>query len=131
VAAAVFATVGFAVSATVSARERLKEFALLRALGLSPKQLVSWLSLEQGVLVVLSLALGTLVGFVLTALVLPLVSLTQTGANTIPEVIILFPWEIVLKLELAVLAILGLTVLVMTALLRRIGLGSLLRLGDE
>ena len=131
VAAAVFATVGFAVSATVSARQRLKEFALLRALGLSPKQLVSWLSLEQGVLVVLSLALGTLVGVVLTALVLPLVSLTQAGANTVPEVIILFPWAIVLKLELAVLAILGSTVLVMTVLLRRIGLGSLLRLGDE
>ncbi|MGB7860770.1 MAG: FtsX-like permease family protein [Acidimicrobiia bacterium] len=131
VAAAVFATVGFAVSATVSARERLTEFALLRALGLAPRQLAAWLSLEQGVLVVLSLALGTLVGAVLTAAILPLVSLTQEGANAVPGVTVIFPWSTVFTLELAVLAVLGAMVIVMTLLLRRLGLGTLLRLGED
>lgn len=131
VAAAVFATVGFAVSATVSARERLTEFALLRALGLSPKQLGSWLSLEQGVLVAASLALGTLIGAVLTATILPLVSLTQSGANAVPGVEVIYPWTTIIQLDLAVLTVLGLMVLVMTFLLRRLGLGSLLRLGED
>ena len=131
VAAAVFATVGFAVSATVSARERVNEFGLLRALGLSSKQLAGWLSLEQGVLVIIALALGTLVGALLTALVLPLISLTQQGEHVVPEVIVVFPWQTVIQLQLAVLAILAVIVLMMTLLVRRLGLGALLRLGDD
>ena len=50
VAAGLFAVVGFIVSAAVSARERVTEFALLRALGLSSSQLSGWLSLENATL---------------------------------------------------------------------------------
>lgn len=131
VAAAVFAAVGFAVSATVSARERLVEFALLRAVGLSPRQLGWWLGLEQGVLVTVSLALGTGIGALLTAFLLPLVTLTQDGGPAVPDVIVMYPWPTILTLELAVVAVLGLIVAIMTALLRRVGLGSLLRLGED
>ena len=131
VAAAVFAAVGFAVSATVSARERLVEFALLRAVGLSPRQLGFWLSLEQGVLVVASVVSGTLIGVLMTALLLPLVTLTQDGGPPEPEVLVVYPWDAVIGMELAVLGVLGVIVLAMTILLRRVGLGSLLRLGED
>ena len=131
VAAAVFAAVGFAVSATVSARERMVEFALLRALGLSGRQLGIWLAVEQGALVLVSLGLGTLIGIVLTATLLPLVSLTQTGDPAVPAVIVEYPWTAIIGLELAVVAVLAVIVVVMTVLLRRVGLGSLLRLGED
>lgn len=131
VAAAIFASLGFAVSATVSARERLVEFALLRALGLSPRQLGRWLTLEQGVLVVAGLALGTLVGVVLASTILPLISLTQDGAQAIPPVVVVYPWRTIITMDLAVLAVLGVIVAFMTVLLRRTGLGSLLRIGDD
>lgn len=131
IAAAVFAAVGFAVSATVSARERMVEFALLRALGLTPRQLGWWLVLEQGALVLTSLALGTLVGWVLTTLVLPLVILTQDGELANPPVIVQYPWQAIAGLELAVVAVLGVIVTILSVALLRIGLGSLLRLGDE
>ena len=131
VAAAVFAAVGFAVSATVSARERLVEFALLRALGLSSRQLGSWLIIEQGVLTVVSLAMGTLIGLVLTGAILPLVTLTQDGQPAVPEVIVMYPWETIILLELVVVATLALIVAAMYFLLQRIGLGSLLRMGEE
>ena len=52
VVAGLFAVIGLAVSAAVSARQRRTEFALLRALGLSPDQLSGWLWLENGSLVV-------------------------------------------------------------------------------
>jgi hypothetical protein len=131
IAAAVFAAVGFAVSAAVSARERLTEFALLRAVGLTGRQLGVWLSSEQGVLVVLSLLFGTVVGFILTATILPLIAVTQSGDAPIPGVIVAYPWSIILTLEVVVLATLALIVLVMTLALRRMGLGSLLRLGED
>jgi hypothetical protein len=131
VAAAVFAAVGFAVSATVSARERLVEFALLRALGLSPRQLGSWLVLEQGALVVASLALGTAVGVLLTAVILPLITLTQSGGPAVPDVIVVYPWRTVVVLETSVLAVLAAIVAILTSVLRRVGLGSMLRLGED
>jgi hypothetical protein len=131
VAAAVFAAVGFAVSATVSARERLVEFALMRALGLSPRQLGVWLLLEQGVLVLLSLALGTALGALLTSTILPLVTLTQDGRTAVPEVIVQYPWPAIAGLEVAVVVVLAVIVSAMIILLRRIGLGSLLRMGED
>ncbi|HEX6301123.1 MAG TPA: ABC transporter permease [Acidimicrobiia bacterium] len=130
-AAGVFAAVGFAVSTTVSARERITEFALLRALGLSPRQLGSWMTLEQGVLVATSLGFGTLVGWLLTTFILPLVSVTQEGTRPVPDVAIVYPWDSVLGLELGLVAVLAVIVAAMTLLLRRLGLGFLLRLGDD
>jgi predicted lysophospholipase L1 biosynthesis ABC-type transport system permease subunit len=131
VAAAIFASVGFAVSAAVSARERLTEFALLRALGLSPRQLAGWLSLEHSVLVAFSLLMGTALGLLLAWLVLPLIAITQAARRAIPDVIVVYPWRSIVGLELAVTLVLVAVVAVLTMVLRRIGLGTLLRIGEE
>ena len=131
IAAATFAAIGFAVSATVSARERLTEIALLRALGLSPAQLGRWLAGEQAMLVLVSIGLGTSIGLLLTAVILPLVSLTQSGDPAFPPVEVLFPWDQILRLDIAILITLGIVVLAMTFTMRRIGLGSALRMGED
>jgi hypothetical protein len=131
VAAAVFAAVGFAVSATVSARERITEFGLLRALGLSSRQLGTWMTLEQGVLVISSLGFGTLVGWALTTVILPLVTVTQQGTRPIPDLTVVYPWDAVVVLEVSLVVVLAVIVAVMSLLLRRLGLGSLLRVGEE
>lgn len=131
IAAALFAIVGFAVSATVSARERLVEFALMRAVGLSNRQLSGWLALEQGVLIAVGLLLGTSTGALLTAAVLPQISLTQGGTPAVPQPTVAYPWETIVGFELAMIAALGAAVAAMTLSLRRLGLGSLLRLGED
>ena len=131
IAAAIFAAVGFAVSATVSARERVTEFGLLRALGLSPRQLGLWMTVEQGLLVVSSLALGTLVGWALTTVILPLISVTQGGTRAMPEVEIVYPWAAVFVIQAGLIIVLAAIVGVMTAVLRRRGLGTLLRMGED
>jgi len=131
VAAAVFAAVGLAVSATVSARERISEFALLRALGLSNPQLGAWLAMEQAALVALSLGLGTAIGLLLSWLALPLISVTQAGATPIPALTVEYPWSTILLLELVVVGSLTVILAVLIGLLRRLGLGSLLRLGID
>ena len=85
-AAALFAVVGFMVSAAVSARERITEFALLRALGLSSGQLSVWLSLENAALAAVSLATGTVLGLVIAWVVLPFITVTQGAATPFPPV---------------------------------------------
>lgn len=131
VAAAVFAAIGFAISAVISARERLVEFSLLQAIGLSPRQLRSWLLLEQAVLILLGLAMGTLVGWGLGRLVLPLVTLTQDGSPPVPDLITVYPWGTIAIFELVMLGVLLLVVTVLTAFVRRSGPQEALRFGEE
>lgn len=129
-AASVVTAIGFAVSGGVSARERATEFALLRALGLSSRQLGRWLAAEQALTVVVSIALGTLVGWLLSTAVLPLTSLTQEGAPVVPDARVVYPWRSIVLLDGILVAVLVLIVAVMTVALRRIGVGERLRSGD-
>ncbi|MFN8536541.1 MAG: FtsX-like permease family protein [Thermomicrobiales bacterium] len=131
IAAALVAILGFALSAAIAARERQAEFALLRALGLHPRQLVAWLSLEQGITVGLSLLGGLLLGLLLAWLVLPLVTLTQAGTTAVPATRVTIPWGTVALLVGGVLAVLVGIGAVLGALLRRIGLGGALRVAEE
>jgi len=93
VAAMLFAGIGFLVSSTVSTSERIGEFALLRALGLSTGQLAAWLSIESVFLLVIGLVAGSLLGLLLAWLVLPFATLTQTGIAPIPAPVVIVPWE--------------------------------------
>lgn len=92
IAAMLFAGIGFLVSSTISTSERIGEFALLRALGLSTRQLSLWLSIESVFLLVVGLVAGSLLGLLLAWLVLPFATLTQTGAAPVPAPIIEIPW---------------------------------------
>lgn len=129
VATAVLTGVGFAVNAAVSARERLAEFALLRAAGLSSRQLVGWLSLENVVLVGFGLLAGTALGSLLIWLILPLTALAQDATAAVPAVIVVYPWRTVLWFELGVVMVLMVAVAVLSAVLKRSGLEAILRVG--
>ena len=83
-------------TATVSANERLGEFALLRALGLSMRQLSWWLSIESLFLLIVGLVAGAILGAVLAWLVLPFTTLTQTGAEPVPAPAVVMPLGILL-----------------------------------
>jgi hypothetical protein len=131
VVAALFAVIGLVVSAAVSVRQRRTEFALLRALGLSPDQLSGWLWLENGSLVLVSLVCGTLLGLLIGWVVLPFVTVTQQAAVPFPPVIVEVPWAAIAVLELASALALVATLFVLTRVMRRSGLGSVLRMGED
>jgi hypothetical protein len=131
VAAALFAIVGLTVSAAVSARERRTEFALLRALGLSGRQLSGWLWLENGSLVFVSLLAGTGLGLLIGWLVLPFVTVTQRAAAPVPSVIVQVPWDRILLLEVVSALTLAGAVVLIGGALRRLGMGSILRMGED
>ena len=95
-AAMLFAGIGFLVSSTISTSERIGEFALLRALGLSTGQLSLWLSIESVFLLVVGLVAGSALGLVLAWLVLPFATLTQTGLAPIPAPEVVVPWQALL-----------------------------------
>lgn len=131
VATGLFAVVGLTVSAAVSARQRRTEFALLRAIGLSGRQLSGSLWLENGSLVLVSLLAGTSLGLLIGWLVLPFVTVTQRATAPIPPVMVHVPWDRILLLDLATALALGVAVVVIGAVLRRLGVGGTLRMGED
>ncbi len=131
VAAASFAVLGFVISAAVSARERVTEFALLRALGLSGGQLSAWLSLENATLAIISLVAGTLLGLLMAWVVLPFVTVTQGASTPVPPVEMHVPWTTIAALVAISAIVLAIAVVVLAWLLRRIGLASVLRMGED
>jgi hypothetical protein len=131
VVAGLFAVIGLAASAAVSARQRRGEFALLRALGLSGGQLSGWLWLENASLVVVSLLAGTGLGLLIGWVVLPYITVTQQATTPFPPVIVETPWSTILVLELLTAGALALTVIGLAAVLRRAGVGSVLRMGGD
>lgn len=129
--AIVFAGIGFFVSATVSTRERLGEFALLQAIGLSHRQLSAWVSMENAFLLLVGLLVGTGLGLVLAWVVLPFVTLTQEATRAVPPVEVIVPWGAYALLYLAAGAALAITVFVIGRLLGRVRVSGVLRSGGE
>jgi ABC-type antimicrobial peptide transport system permease subunit len=129
-AAIAFAAIGFLVSSTVSTTERLGEFALLRALGLSTRQLGLWLSVESVFLLVVGLFAGWLLGLGLAWLVLPFATLTQTGAAPVPAPEVVVPWGAIVPILVAVVGLFAASVLPVRRQLRDVELGGVLRAQD-
>jgi hypothetical protein len=107
VVAAAFAALGFALAAAVSARQRLPEYAVLRSLGVSTRELAATIVIENGLLIVLSLLSGTALGLVVARLVLPFLALNAAGGEAVPPVLVSVPWTTVLWIEVALLVALA------------------------
>ncbi len=113
VAALVFAAIGFLVTTTVSTQERLGEFALLKALGLTPRQLHRWLTLEGASLLAVGLLAGIVLGLVLAWLALPFATLTASGEAPVPApVVVVPPGAFVPTLALGVFLVVATAILV-------------------
>ncbi|MCP5099952.1 MAG: ABC transporter permease, partial [Chloroflexi bacterium] len=122
---------GFATHFYMSARQRAMSYGVLRAIGLSPRQLYTILTLEQVVLVLSGLAVGTGLGYMLNQLTLSDLPITLGGSAPVPPFIPQSGWQgvgqIYLTLAIAFLITLGLA----TILLWRSQLHQVLRIGEE
>ncbi|HKA69376.1 MAG TPA: FtsX-like permease family protein [Actinomycetes bacterium] len=130
-AALAFAAIGFTVNAAVSARERLTEFALLRALGVSSRQVFGLLGVEQAFLAVLGLAGGLVLGLVLAQLMVPLVVAASQATVVRPDVILVTNWAPLMVMLTTVVVVLATIVALLASGLRRRGLGATLRIGED
>jgi len=118
-------------SATVTSSERITEFAILRALGLSTRELSGWVSLENAFLLVFGLLAGSVLGIILAWLVLPFATLTATGEAVVPPPSIVVPWAAMAPLYGAAVVLFVVTVAIVTRQVRRAGITTVLRSGDE
>ncbi|NVI89727.1 FtsX-like permease family protein [Actinomadura sp. BRA 177] len=130
-AALAFAVIAFVVNAAVTAGERTREFAVLRALGVHPRQVAGMLAIEQAYLVALGLLGGTVLGLVVARLVVPHVVLSVQAAQPYPPAELVVQWPVVLAMLAGVAAVLGLVLPPVMRVLRRRNLGAGLRVGED
>ena len=130
-AALVFAAIGFAVNTAVSARERVSEFAILRALGVDGRQVLGLVAVEQAFLVGLGLAGGLLLGVVVARLVVPHVVLTVSATAPYPPAHVIMRWPVILAMLAAIVVLLTGVLLLLVRSLRRGGPGQAMRLGED
>ncbi len=123
--------IGFVLYSFASLRRRFIQLGILQAIGLSTRQLVGSVVLEQLLLMSLALAAGAAVGFLTSSLFLPLLQISAIPGAPVPPFQVLIGWGeaawLVGFFGLVLLITIGLTV----AYLVRIKVFQAVKLGES
>jgi FtsX-like permease family protein len=129
VAAALLAIAGFCVAIVANIRQRRPQTALLSALGV-PRRAQAWqFCLEELMISLPATVVGLGLGALMSALLVPAVTLTSAAAAPVPPVLTEFSWSLALPLALAV-AVLPVLVAA-TATLRQTDAAARLRITES
>ncbi|MCK9518201.1 MAG: FtsX-like permease family protein, partial [Dehalococcoidia bacterium] len=121
---------GFVIYSGISARARSVEFAILRTMGLSGRQLLGVVSFEQLFVVGSGVAAGTLLGFPLSRLMISYMGLTERGEDPLPPLISSVSWQAALTVYTLLGIVIVTTVLALITLYSRVAVGRALRMGE-
>ncbi|GAH67103.1 unnamed protein product [marine sediment metagenome] len=83
---------GFAVYAYLSARGRQLEFAILRTLGFSLRQIIGLVCLEQLFVIGTGMGIGTFIGLRLSSSMILFLELAERGGRVLPPIILTTDW---------------------------------------
>ncbi len=122
--------IGFVSHAYVSFRNREVQFALMRTIGLSMNQLISLIWLEQALIIIVGMSLGTWMGARLGAVIMPFLGSDDQGAQVVPPFIMQVDWTNLLTTYLGMVVVFTLVIVGVIFLIRRMSLNRALRLGE-
>jgi hypothetical protein len=121
---------GFTVYATLAARARALEFAILRTMGYSTMQILALVSFEQLFVIVAGVAAGTLLGFPLGRLMIGYLGVTEGGRDPLPPLLSQVSWTTVGTVYgLLALVFIG-TIGALAATYSRLAVHRALRIGE-
>ena len=121
---------GFLVHAYSSFRSRQVQFALMRTTGLSGRQLIMMMWLEQTVIIAVGLALGTWMGSRLGATIMPFLGHDDFGGKVVPPFVMVIDWGALLITYAVMLVIFAVITLALIMLIRRLSISRILRIGE-
>ena len=114
----------------LDAKERQTEFALLRTLGISRGQMQRILWVNLFLMAVCGVGLGTLLGWLIGASVLPLMEVVEEGARATPSLVLTTDWQRLLVSYVILAVVTGLCGLWLTWLTAKLQLQQVLRMGE-
>jgi hypothetical protein len=128
---ALLSLLGFSTYFYLSIRQRETLYGVMRALGISGRQLYAWIVLEQAILVLAGLILGTALGLLLNQITLPRLPVSHGEDQSIPPFMPQTDWAAIGQLYLGLLFAFLIVIAIVTALLWRSHLERILRMGQE
>jgi ABC-type lipoprotein release transport system permease subunit len=126
----ILSCLGFMVHAYVSFRNRQLQFALLRTIGFSMRQLITMVWLEQILVIALGLALGTWMGGRLGAIIMPFLGHDDSGGLVMPPFAMQVNWGALLITYAIMVLVFSVIILGIIWLIYRMSLQRILRLGE-
>jgi hypothetical protein len=122
--------IGFLIYSYLTAQRRTLEFAVLRTMGFSKKQIATVVAFEQLFVIVLGMAAGTLMGMRLGSLMIRYMGLTETGDEVLPPLQLEINWLTIGSAWLVLAAVFVVTIAAVVLLYSRLALHRVLRIGE-
>ena len=115
----------------LAAQRRQLEFAVLRTLGFSSRQISALIFFEQALLLFLGLAGGTLIGLGLSRILLPFLEITELGQPVIPPFIVTLDWSLLAQTYAILIGAFLVASVASVWFFSRLALYSALRIGER
>jgi len=123
-------SLGFIVYSYLSAQSRQLDFAILRTLGFSLRQIMGLVCFEQLFIIIVGMGLGTIIGERLSYIMMPFLQLTEQGEQVLPPFILTVNWGTI-GMAYAILAVaFVITISLVILFFSRVAIHKTLRMGD-
>ncbi len=123
-------SLGFIVYSYLSAQQRQLDFAILRTLGFSLRQIIGLVCFEQLFIIIVGMGLGTFIGARLSNIMMPFLQLTEQGVRVLPPFILTVNWGTIgMAYGLLALAFV-ITISLVILFFSRVAIHKTLRMGD-
>ena len=131
VASALLTVLGFLLYALFSFRRRFIEMGMLRAIGLSVKQMTIFLAAELASLILLGIGAGTLVGVFASKLFVPFLQIGSTSQTNYPPFQIEIAWLSIFQIYGLFIILFVVALGVLSAILLRMKIFQAIKLGES
>jgi putative ABC transport system permease protein len=129
--AALLTILGFMLYSFLSAKRRMQQLGILRAMGLSIRQLISLFVFEQGFLIVLGMVVGTLLGLWTGDLFIPFLQIKSEAHAGIPTFVVMTAWGDIAKIYVLFGIILAIAFPAFIWMLARMKIHEAIKFGEE
>lgn len=129
-ASALVTVLGYFMYALFSFRRRFIELGILRAVGLSQRQMGVWVACELGFLILTGLVLGTATGIWVSERFIPYLQIGATASALIPPYLVEISWGAVWQIAGLFVLLFGGALAVLGGLLRRMKVFEAVKLGQ-
>ena len=121
---------GFITHSGLSAQARSLEFAILRTMGMSGKQIIGVVAFEQCFVIAAGVAAGTLLGFPLSRLMIDSMGINEQGVAALPPLLSRVGWSAIITVYTLLGIVVATTVAVLVLLYSRLAVSRALRMGE-
>jgi len=129
-AAAVLTVVGFLLYALFSFRRRFIEFGVLRAVGLSSKQMSAFLAWELAFLILMGGGLGTFLGGWVSSFFIPFLQVGADEQSLIPPYVVDIAWSAIFRIYALFAVLFVVALITLIVMLRRMKIFEAVKLGE-